>query len=238
MPIGSSRAPIWRVKSSPAPPPPPSTINFTLIRFEGWPNSSGGTPGDPYSNVYEIYIFTNGYVELRMGYWVMVNGVTGHYTSAGLGVAFPSYLGSPPVVDSVSYVWDASVISPVVNVAATYVNGAVVLGGSPTPSLGTGAAATWPPLPGGGGSSGSAGWTVLRNAFADDAFVTVPIASTTIMGTSRTAAYVGSNAYITFGAGSDLYGAALTTSNPPNDKFMFNAYDRGYMRVAYTTGSK
>jgi len=81
------------------------------------------------------------------------------------------------------------------------------------------------------------GWTVLQNAFADDAFVTVPIASTIIMGTSRTAAYVGSNAYITFGAGSIVY-SSISTTNPPNDKFMFNVADRGYMRVAYTTGSK
>jgi hypothetical protein len=234
MPIGSSRAPIWRPKSVPSPP---ATINFTLIRWEGWPSSGGGTPGNASSNVYEIYIFTNGYVEMRVGYWALTAGVTGHYTSAGTGVAFPSYLGNPPMVDSVCYVWDASVTTPTVSVDATYVNGAIVNTSSSAPSLGRTAASWPPPTVGSSGSSGSAGWTVLQNAFADDAFVTVPIASTIIMGTSRTAAYVGSNVYITFGAGSIVY-SPLSTTYPALDKFMFNAADRGYMRVAYTTGSK
>mgnify|MGYP000064459516 len=60
------------------------------------------------------------------------------------------------------------------------------------------------------------------------------------MGTSRTTAFVGSNAYITFGTGSAEYGSPtpLSTTNPPYDKFMFNAADRSYLRVAYKTGSK
>ena len=57
MPIGSSRAPIWRPKSVPS-----SSINYTLIRWEGWANSSGGTAGGANSAIYEIYIYTNGYI--------------------------------------------------------------------------------------------------------------------------------------------------------------------------------
>ena len=232
MPIGSSRAPIWRPKSVPS-----SSINYTLIRWEGWANSSGGTAGGANSAIYEIYIFTNGYIEARFGDWNFLTsytpGINGHYTSAGLGVGFPSYLGDPPMVNYVSYVWDASVTSPSINVDATYVNGAVVLGGSSPPSLGNAAVPviSWPP----------AGWTNLTlPANLDDSFIPVPITSTTIMGTARTNAYVGSNAYITFGAGSIVYGSGtpLSSTNPPNDKFMFNAADRSYMRVAYKTGSK
>jgi hypothetical protein len=77
----------------------------------------------------------------------------------------------------------------------------------------------------------------LQNASVDDNFVSVPITSTTIMGTARTTALVGSNCYITFGGGSSAY-SALSTTNPALDKFMFNAGDRSYQRVAYTTGSK
>jgi hypothetical protein len=231
MPIGSSRAPIWRVKSSPAPPPPPSTINYTLIRWEGWANSSGGTAGGANSAIYEIYIFTNGYIEARFGDWNFPTsytvGIKGHYTSAGVGVAFANVGAFTSMVQNVTYVWDATVTNPTIYAEYTYVNG-VVTAGNAVPSLGAAPAASWPP----------AGWTnVTLPANLDDSFVPIPITSTTIMGTARTNAYVGSNAYITFGAGSIEY-SSLSTTNPPYDKFMFNAADRSYMRVAYKTGSK
>ena len=233
MPIGSSRAPIWRVKSSPAPPPPPSTINYTLIRWEGWANSSGGTAGGANSAIYEIYIFTNGYIEARFGDWNFPTsytvGIKGHYTSAGVGVAFANVGAFTSMVQNVTYVWDATVTNPTIYAEYTYVNG-VVTAGSAVPSLGAAAVpvVSWPP----------AGWTNLTlPANLDDSFIAVPITSTTIMGTARTTAFVGSNAYITFGTGSSDY-ISLSTTNPPYDKFMFNAADRSYMRVAYKTGSK
>ena len=88
---------------------------------------------------------------------------------------------------------------------------------------------SWPPT----------NWTSLQNASIDDNFVSVTIAPTTFFGTSRTTAYIGSNAYITFGAGSALY-SGLSATVPAVDKFMFNAADRSYQRVAYLTagGSK
>ena len=224
MPIGSSRAPIWQKKSA------YGAVNFTLIRWEGWYTSSGGTPGGAGTSVYEIYIFTNGYIEARFGDWnnstSMTGGISGVYTSAGAGFAFASVGAFNSMVQNVSYVWNAAVSSPSTYYAEyTYANSALSAG-SATPSLGS-TAASWPP----------AGWTVLQNAFVDDNFVTVPITSTTIMGTARTNAYIGSNAYITFGAGSTLF-SSLSTTNPAFDKFMFNAADRAYMRIAYTTGSK
>lgn len=226
MPIGSSRAPIWRPKST------PSSGNFTLVRWEGWYTNSGGSSGIAGTSVYEIYIFTNGYIEARFGDWnvnsLMTGGISGVYTSAGAGFAFTTLGAFNPMAPYVSYVWNAAPSTPSTYYAeATYVNGSIATGASALPSLGYAAAAEWPPD----------GWTVLQNAFVDDNFVTVPITSTTIMGTARTNAYIGSNAYITFGAGSTLY-SSLSTTNPALDKFMFNAADRAYMRVAYTTGTK
>ena len=232
MPIGSSRAPIWRVKSSSAPPPPPSTINYTLIRWEGWANSSGGTAGGANGSVYEIYIFTNGYIEARFGDWNLSTssqgpGIRGHYTSAGVGVAFANVGAFTSMAQNITYVWDATVTNPTIYAEYTYVNG-VITAGSAAPSVSVGPAASWPP----------AGWTNLTlPANLDDSFIAVPITSTTIMGTARTTAFVGSNAYITFGTGSSDY-ISLSTTNPPYDKFMFNAADRSYLRVAYKTGSK
>jgi hypothetical protein len=223
MPIGSSRAPIWRPKVA------SSAVNFTLVRWEGWYQSSGGTPGGAGTSVYEIYIFTNGYIEARFGDWnnstLMTGGISGVYTSAGVGVAFASVGAFNSMVQNISYVWNGAITNPTIYAEYTYVN-STITSGSATPSLGS-TAASWPP----------AGWTVLQSVSADDAFVTVPITSTTIMGTARTNAYIGSNAYITFGAGSTLF-SSLSTTNPALDKFMFNAADRSYLRVAYTTGTK
>lgn len=221
MPLGLSKACIWRKKTSSS-----SAINYTLIRWEGWASSSGGTPGDANSNVYEIYIFTNGYIEARFGNWGITGGIKGQYTSGGTGTAFPDVGANASMVQNVTYVWDASGTSPTIYTESNYTNGSIVAG-SIAPSEGAGPAASWPP----------SGWTSLQNASADDAFVTVPITSTTIMGTARTNAYVGSNAYITFGSGSTEY-LFLSSTVPALDKFMFNAGDRSYLRVGYKTGSK
>lgn len=194
-----------------------STVSYTLIRYEGTSTTSG-TPGSS-TCIYECYLFTNGQVELRIGSWANTGGVSGHYTSGGTGTAF-----SP--VANTSYVWGASGVTTTFYTSYTYVNGGLSAGNA-APSLGANSVASWPP----------AGYTSLQNATVDDSFVNVPITSTNFFGSSRTIAYVGSNAYITFGAGSSNY-SALSTTNPANDKFMFNAADRSYQRVGYTTGAK
>jgi hypothetical protein len=101
--------------------------------------------------------------------------------------------------------------------------------GSASPSLGASSVGSWPPT----------NWTSLQNGSVDDSYVTVTIAPTTYFGTSRTTAYIGSNAYITFGGGSGQY-SGLSNTVPALDKFMFNSADRSYQRVAYLTagGSK
>ena len=209
--IGTSRGPLIRRKVVSTP------VNYTLIRYEGTSTTSG-TPGSS-TCIYEIYLFVNGFVELRIGNWANTGGVSGHYTSGGTGTSF-----SP--VATTSFVWNASGTTTTFTTAATYVNGAVVAG-TAAPSLGNASASSWTPV----------GWTSLQNSSVDDSFVTVPITSTTFFGTARTSAFVGSNAYITFGSGSSAF-SGLSTTNPALDKFMFNAADRSYQRVAYQTGSK
>lgn len=207
--IGTSRGPLIRRKGAP--------INYTLIRYEGG-SSTSGTPGA--SNcIYEIYLFVNGFVELRIGNWANTGGVSGQYISTGIGTSF-----SP--VATTSFVWNASSAATTFNTAFTYVNGSLV-SGTAAPSLGNASASSWTPV----------GWTSLQNSSVDDSFVTVPITSTTFFSNARTSAFVGSNAYITFGSGSSAF-SGLSTTNPALDKFMFNAGDRSYQRVAYQTGSK
>jgi hypothetical protein len=213
--IGVNRGPLIRAKTAAGAP-----VNYTLVRYEGGSTTSG-TPGA--SNcIYEIYLFVDGFIELRLGNWANTGGVSGQYTSAGVGVSF-----SPTANNT--YVWNASGTSPTFLAGYQYINGSATAAGSTTPSLGASSAGTWPPV----------NWTSLQNASVDDNFVTVTMAARTIMGTSRTAAYIGSNAYITFGSGSSAY-SSLSTTNPALDKFMFNAADRSYQRVAYLTagGSK
>jgi hypothetical protein len=223
MPIGATRASVWRRKTTAS-----SVTNYTLIRFEGYNTYGGVTPGS--SNcIYEIYIFTNGYIELRIGNWSATGGGIGHYNSTGTGVDFPLAGSFDPMTQNVNYLWDATGTSPTIYLDSQYKNSAIENAyGSLAPSLGAGAyGSTWPPT----------GWTSLQNANDDDQFVTVPISSTTIMGTARTNAYVASNFYITFGSGSTLY-TNISPTIPALDKFMFNGSDRSYQRVAYTTGSK
>jgi hypothetical protein len=213
--IGSGRGPLIRTKQAPSTP-----IAYQLVRFEG-SSTTSGTPGA--SNcIYEIYLFVDGFMEVRFGSWAIAgSGISGQYRSTGTGTSF-----SP--AGSTSYVWNSRVTSPTFTSSATYQNGSIVAGNA-LPSLGTTSVASWPP----------AGYTSLQNGSVDDSFVTVTIAATTIMGQSRTSAFIGSNAYITFGSGSSAF-SSLSTTNPALDKFMFNAGDRSYQRVGYLTagGSK
>jgi hypothetical protein len=169
-----------------------------------------------------MYLFTDGFVEMRLGNWANSGGFSGHYTAGGTGTSL-----SPSA--NTTYVWNASGTTTTFYSGYQYINGVATAAGSIAPSLGASSAGSWPPT----------NWTSLQNADVDDNFVSVTISSTTFFGTSRTTAYIGSNAYITFGAGSALY-SGLSATVPAVDKFMFNAADRSYQRVAYLTagGSK
>lgn len=195
-----------------------SAVTYTLIRFEGTQTTSG-SPG--FSNsIYECYIFVDGTIELRIGAWAMTGGVSGQYTSGGTGTSFT------PAANT-TFVWNATGVSTTFYSSYQYINGALSASGSVAPSLGANATSSWPP----------AGWTNLQSTSVDDSFVQAPLNPTNIMGTSRNVAFIGSNAYITFGGGSSNY-SGLTTTNPAFDKFMFNAGDRSYQRVAWRTASK
>jgi hypothetical protein len=90
---------------------------------------------------------------------------------------------------------------------------------------------TQAPLLGAAGATSSTGWTLIQNANEDDAFVqtaTWPF-TFTLNSVGYTSTYVGSNTYLTFGAGSTEY--SLSVSNPNLPKLMFGASDNSYQRV-------
>jgi len=213
--IGSGRSSLIRSKTAAG-----SAVNYTLVRYEGATTTSG-TVGSS-TCIYEMYLFTDGFVEMRLGNWANSGGFSGHYTAGGTGTSL-----SPSA--NTTYVWNATGTTTTFLAGYQYINGVATAAGSTNPSLGASSVGSWPPT----------NWTSLQNASVDDAFVSVTIAPTTFFGTSRTTAYIGSNAYITFGAGSALY-SGLSATVPAVDKFMFNAADRSYQRVAYLTagGSK
>ena len=213
--IGSGRSTLIRSKTAAG-----SAVNYTLVRYEVATTTSG-TVGSS-TCIYELYLFTDGFVEMRLGNWANSGGFSGHYTAGGTGTSL-----SPSA--NTTYVWNATGTTTTFLAGYQYINGVATAAGSTNPSLGASSVGSWPPT----------NWTSLQNASVDDAFVSVTIAPTTFFGTSRTTAYIGSNAYITFGAGSALY-SGLSATVPAVDKFMFNAADRSYQRVAYLTagGSK
>jgi hypothetical protein len=91
------------------------------------------------------------------------------------------------------------------------------------PVLGNGSAGSWTP----------AGWTSIQNGNNDDGNVTASIPFTfTFNGTNYTAAFIGSNGYITFGSGSSNY-SGLSASNPAINKIMMAAGDNSYQRIAH-----
>ena len=211
--IGSGRASLIRRKAGPA-------VNYTLVRYEG-ASTISGTPGAS-KCIYEMYLFTDGFVEMRLGNWANSGGFSGHYTAGGTGTSL-----SPSA--NTTYVWNATGTTTTFLAGYQYINGVATAAGSTNPSLGASSVGSRPPT----------NWTSIQNGSVDDNFVSVTISPTTFFGTSRTTAYIGSNAYITFGAGSALY-SGLSATVPAVDKFMFNAADRSYQRVAYLTagGSK
>lgn len=84
----------------------------------------------------------------------------------------------------------------------------------------------------GGGSYPPPGWTGIINASVDDGWASIGIPFTFyIAGSGYTTAYMGSNTYLTFGAGSFAY-SSLSASTPSLPKFMFGAADNSYQRLS------
>jgi hypothetical protein len=99
--------------------------------------------------------------------------------------------------------------------------------GTKAPVYGTGPGA-YPP----------SGWTGLINVSADDFFTIVPNFPFTFYHSGVAAAnvYVGSNSYLTYGGGSNVFNG-LTSSNPALPKYFLGASDNSFQRVSYFTSS-
>jgi len=202
-----------------------SGVSYTAVRFEGEIGTSG-TPGAS-SCIYEIYLFSNNVIEINFGNWSnsITSALAGFYSAGGTQLA--AY--SPVTLTSFVFVPNSTATSYTVNSSNSYITGAIVARQSL--ALGNSPAGTWPPTD----------WTSLQNASSDDAFVQATVQGNILFNNvSRDIAYIGSNMYITFGAGSIVYGSGtpLSSTNPPNDKIMMNSGDRSYQRVAYKYGSK
>lgn len=83
-----------------------------------------------------------------------------------------------------------------------------------------------------GGTYPPSGWTGLQDSSVDDSFVTVSLPFTwTIASTGYTTVYPGSNTYITFGSGSNIY-SGLSASNPALNKIHLGSADNSFQRVS------
>ena len=98
-----------------------------------------------------------------------------------------------------------------------------ITSGTKAPVFGTGPGA-YPP----------SGWTGIMNVSVDDGYVLVSGFPFTFShsGVAGTSVYVGSNSYLTYGAGSNNY-ASLSASNPALPKYFLGAADNSYQRVSY-----
>jgi len=99
-----------------------------------------------------------------------------------------------------------------------------IVSGTRAPTLGSGAQSPFP----------ASGWTALQSTSVDDAsrFWAFGALTFTINNTAYTGAYVGSNQYVTFGAGSSSY-SSLSASNPPYNKIHVCGADNSMQRVSY-----
>lgn len=81
----------------------------------------------------------------------------------------------------------------------------------------------------------ASGWTILQSTSVDDAsrFWSLGGVIFTITNSNYTGAYVGSNQYVTFGAGSSSY-SSLSATNPPYNKIFICGADNSMQRVTYT----
>ena len=94
--------------------------------------------------------------------------------------------------------------------------------GTKSPTLGI-SSASWPP----------SGWSSVQNASQDDSFVQIPLPFTFYFNnTAYQDVFVGSNQYMTFGSGTNVF-SGLSSTNPALDKIFLNAADRSFQRVAY-----
>lgn len=215
------------------------TRGYLAVRWEGSSNTSA-TPGSS-NSIYELYLFYDGWCELRIGNWTNDNGVKGVYSSGGVGFSFAN------ISSGYSYVFPLvgdSDVTPKENYV--YENGKFVYKSNasdryPISGAGPTASASWPP----------SGWTSLINASADDASVSLQPATASIRAIGSgsrvmwafdgflypNSMYVGSNGYITFGSSSTAY-SSLSTTNPAINKIMIDAADRSYQQVGWKVGSK
>lgn len=96
------------------------------------------------------------------------------------------------------------------------------ISGNKLPTLGS-QSATWPP----------SGWTSILDASNDDNFYTIIFPfNFRFNNTSRSSIFIGTNFYMTFASGASVF-SGLSSTNPANDKIMFNAGDRSAQRIAY-----
>lgn len=95
--------------------------------------------------------------------------------------------------------------------------------GTKAPVYGTGPGA-YPP----------SSWTGIWNVTADDAYTIVPNFPFTFRHSGRAVAnvYVGSNSYLTYGGGANVFNS-LSSSNPPLPKFFLGSADNSFQRISY-----
>lgn len=105
----------------------------------------------------------------------------------------------------------------------TYRAGYVLTLGTKAPVFGTGPG-TYPPT----------SWTGLQNVSADDAYIGPVLLPFTFYhsGVGYNSVYIGSNSYLTYGAGSNNY-SGLSSSNPALPKYFLGSADNSYQRVSY-----
>ena len=113
--------------------------------------------------------------------------------------------------------------STTVTISDTSVTGYTVVSGTKAPVFGANGASPHPPT----------GWTSQFDSNQDDASLQIPILPFNfyIDNTAFTAVYIGSNSYITFGSGSNVY-SGLSASTPGIPKMMFGAADNSYQRIS------
>jgi len=105
----------------------------------------------------------------------------------------------------------------------TYRANYVLTVGTKAPIFGTGPG-VYPP----------SGWTGAQNTSFDDAYIgPVPLPFTFYhSGVGYNSVYIGSNSYLTYGAGSNAFNS-LSSSNPALPKYFLGSADNSYQRVSY-----
>jgi hypothetical protein len=104
------------------------------------------------------------------------------------------------------------------------VSGFVLTSGTKGPVYGAGPG-PYPP---------SINWTGIQNGTVDDSFLTLSGFPFTFRfaGTGYTTVFIGSNSYLTYGAGSSIFNV-LSASNPAVNKIFIGSADNSYQRVSH-----